>query len=261
MTLYPISSLKQVMNIPTAPEEFNGQTIRFTTDGLQLSGTLHLPQVFRPPLVIGCHGLMSDSNSPKQLALARECNRYGLAFFRFDHRGCGASEGVFTEVTSLASRCNDLKRAVEVLRRRDDVGRALGFFGSSFGGAVCAAVAAQIAADALVTFAAPLHSDFMRSAHPTAAGPRFETHELDRRRLVFDIRPILKHVKNVLIIHGDADELVPVAHALAFHAAAGKPKELVLQAGGDHRMSDPTHQATFISRTVQWLRAGLLTNA
>ncbi len=86
------------------------KAISFHSDGLILKGTLHLPTVDHPPVVIGSHGLYSNQDSPKQIALARACNTLGMAYFRFDHRGCGSSQGEFDPVTSLAARCTDLKR-------------------------------------------------------------------------------------------------------------------------------------------------------
>ena len=66
--------------------------ITFSSNGFLLSGALHLPTTDLPPVVIGSHGLLSNSSSPKQIQLARKCNEYGIAFFRFDHRGCGQSD-------------------------------------------------------------------------------------------------------------------------------------------------------------------------
>jgi alpha-beta hydrolase superfamily lysophospholipase len=96
--------------------------IAFLSDDLLLQGTLHLPAAPRPPLVIGCHGLHSNKDSPKQIALARACNRLGLAYFRFDHRGCGRSQGEFEKVTSLSARCRDLRNALDTVRNRAEIG-------------------------------------------------------------------------------------------------------------------------------------------
>ena len=227
------------------------------SDGLRLSGTLHLPGTERRPIVIGCHGLMSDSNSPKQIALARQCNQLGLAYLRFDHRGCGTSEGRFSEVTSLASRCNDLTAAVELVKNRPEIGNTIGLFGSSFGGTVCLAAADSLKVSALVTFAAPIRSDFIH-ASSRAASPNQTVHpKLDPHRLRFDLTPKLKSIKSIHIFHGQDDEVVPVAHAHEIYAAANPPKRLTVQIGGDHRMSDTTFQKTFIRQAAEWLNAGL----
>ena len=113
------------------------RNITFTSNGLSLRGILHHPSIPMPPVVIGSHGLFSSGNSPKQIALAKACNARGIAFFRFDHRGCGQSEGVFKEVTSLEARCNDLISAIKTIQLRKDAGDRISLFGSSMGGAVC----------------------------------------------------------------------------------------------------------------------------
>ena len=107
--------------------------INFKSDGFILHGLLHIPaDSVLPPVVIGSHGLFSTSESPKQVALAKECNDNGIAFFRFDHRGCGASEGDFKEVTSLKGRSDDILNALDIIRERHDIGEKTGLFGSSF---------------------------------------------------------------------------------------------------------------------------------
>ena len=102
--------------------------ITFLSDGFELHGTLHLPAAERPPVVIGSHGLLSSSSSPKQIALARACTAAGIAYFRFDHRGRGKSEGVFKKVTSIEARCADLLCAIKCIQSRADTGSKLGLF-------------------------------------------------------------------------------------------------------------------------------------
>ena len=224
-------------------------------DGVRLAGTLHLPDRPCSPLVIGCHGLLSDRRSPKQLALAQACNREGMAFFRFDHRGCGDSSGVLERDTSLEARCRDLLGAIGHLARRPDVAGPFGLFGSSMGGAVCLAVAARAAVGPLVTFAAPVRSTPLLAA---AAAPQVPA-EMRRMAEVlgppFDLAPELPQLRNLLVVHGEADPVVPVAHAREIYAAVGEPKRLVLQAGGDHLMSDPRHQQEFMHAALRWLTA------
>ena len=79
-------------------EPFRQENISFNSDSLKLKGVLHLPDDGQPPVVIGSHGLYSSGSSPKQIALAEQCNRLGIAYFRFDHRGCGSSQGEFERV-------------------------------------------------------------------------------------------------------------------------------------------------------------------
>lgn len=225
-------------------------------DGVRLVGTLHLPERRPARLVIGCHGLLSERRSPKQVALADACCRSGLAFFRFDHRGCGDSGGKLETDTSLEARCRDLLGAIGHLARRPDVAGPFGLFGSSMGGAVCLAVAARAAVGPIVTFAAPVRSTPLLAA---AAAPGVPA---DVRRMAevlgppFDLAPELSKVHHLLVVHGESDAVVPVAHAREIHAAAGAPKRLLLQPGGDHPMSDPRHQEEFMRAAAAWLTTG-----
>jgi hypothetical protein len=228
------------------------ERISFLSDGLSLAGALHLPQCEAPPTVIGSHGLFSSGDSPKQMALARRCNEHGIAFFRFDHRGCGRSEGQFSRVTSFEARVRDLRCAVDLIRARADTGRRIGFFGSSLGGAVCLSLAESLGIRALVTVAAPVDSASVNiDISPADDGMRLDT-VLDKNSFHFDISGHLTGIHNCLIVHGDNDDVVPVSHSKCIYRHASGPKKLIVQTSGDHRMSDFNHQQAFVRQAVRW---------
>ena len=235
-------------------ENFRTEDISFGADGLKLSGFLHLPAGSRPPLVVGSHGLLSSSRSPKQIALAHQCNQLGIAYFRFDHRGCGSSEGEFDRVTSLEGRCRDLVAAVEAVKNRIDTGSRLGFFGSSMGGTVCLSTTSDLAADAMVTFAAPIRSDLKGSPLELSRSEIV----FDTARRHFDITQRLAAISNILIFHGDADDVVPVEHAREIYGCATQPKRLIIQKQGDHPMSDAAHQKKFVRESALWFKQHLI---
>ena len=231
--------------------------IKFSCDGFELQASLHLPPVDRPPVVIGVHGLFSNRNSPKQIALANECNRHNLAFLRIDHRGCGESQGEFDAVTSLEARCRDLMKAIELMKTSNEIGDRIGLFGSSMGGAVCLAVAATLGLTPIVTVAAPVRSTHIQNAieipeahnHP---GPQFAA-----RKNSFDISKKLSKIRNILLFHGEKDTLVPLDHAREIFRCVGDPKKLIVQKNGDHRMSDPLHQQEFVHKSALWFKSGM----
>ena len=232
------------------------QTISFTVDGFTLRGVLHTPPKsaaeIRPAVVIGSHGLLADMQSPKQLALADRLTAMGLAYFRYDHRGCGGSEGEFARDTTLEARCRDLQGAIALMRSRPQLGNRVGLFGSSLGGAVSLAVAAATAVDALVTVAAPVSLMLKgQNLQPPAEEMRLSP-EFYRRNLSFSIRDRLKQISRVLIIHGENDRVVPKAHAEEIYSHAGNPKAFILQARGDHRISAPHHQQQFLDEATAW---------
>ena len=215
------------------------ETVAFKSDEYTLMGSLHLPSEKPAPFVIGCHGLIADRRSPKQVGLAHACCRQGIGYFRFDHRGCGESQGEFNRVTSLEGRQLDLMNAIQLVRSLDACNGVIGLFGSSMGGTVCLSVYHAENITATVVVAAPLHSRFPQAAN----------HHL---KVSFDITTEIKQVKNIHIFHGEHDEVVPQAHARTLYELASQPKKLTIQLAGDHRMSNPEHQSTFIRESVDW---------
>lgn len=234
-------------------DPFRHENISFNSDGLELRGVLHLPDDRQPPVVIGSHGLYSSSSSPKQIALAEQCNRLGIAYFRFDHRGCGSSEGEFDLVTSLEARCRDLIAAAETINNRIDTGYRLGLFGSSMGGTVCLSAASLVAAAAVVTFAAPVRSN-LPGRRSELSGPDIF---FDAAKRQFDITGGLAKISNILIFHGEADDVVPVSHAREIYQLTRKPKKIIIQKQGDHPMSNREHQKEFVRKAAFWFKHGL----
>ena len=228
------------------------QEITFTSDSLRLHGTLSKPDIRRPPIVIGSHGLLSNIDSPKQIRLAQACNQCNIAFFRFDHRGCGQSQGVFQDVTNLKARCNDLSAAIKVMQSRNDIGDQIGLFGSSLGGAACLTVAARLKVNALVIVASPLRSRGLINVSQSDDEFGALPFSFYQKNLQFDISDSLSSAHTILILHGDDDTIVPIANAHEALAKAGNPKKLIIQKNGDHRMSNPEDQQHFIRQAVSW---------
>ncbi len=234
------------------------QEITFSSDDLSLKGTLHLPQnVLDPPVIVGSHGLFSDSNSAKQIALAEACTAHGMAYFRFDHRGCGQSAGDFRGVTTFEGRCHDLLDAVSIIRQRTDVGKRIGVFGSSLGGAVCLATAKQGGFSAIITFAAflnsvPLIKHFENTDETADQDARMK--DVEPERLRFDIPEKHPAFRNILIFHGDSDKIISPSEAHRIYARSQMLKRLILLRDGDHRMSLKENQEKFIREAVAWYK-------
>ena len=227
------------------------EEIAFTSDDFLLKGFLHLPPAAQPPVVIGCHGLFSDKQSPKQIELAHRRIQNNIAYFRFDHRGCGESNAPFEVLTSLNARCADLKAASTLLKTRIDLsGDQMGLFGSSMGGTVCLASAADLGVNAVVTWAAPIRSADL--VQENAA--RSEDSNIPFKKNPFDISARLAGLRNILIFHGDADETVPLSHADEINRSVGNPKKLVILPQSDHRMSRPAAQKKFIQVACDWFK-------
>lgn len=240
----------------TEPEGIQRE-ITFTSGDFHLKGVLHLPaEAANPPVVIGSHGLFSSSSSPKQLQLARDCTAAGIAFFRFDHRGCGASEGNFRDVTSFDARCNDLLSAIKIMKEQKDLGKQTALFGSSLGGAACLNVFKKTGISAMVTFAAPLKSAPVMKAIEKSEDPNLK--EVNFAALQFDLSAKIAGVHHILIFHGDSDKIVPPSEAHRLYQKAVLPKRIIMLRNGDHRMSGLDNQEKFFREAVEWYRRWLL---
>jgi alpha-beta hydrolase superfamily lysophospholipase len=239
------------MASPAPQSAFEQQPFALTCDDLRLSAVLHLPPADDPPVVIGSHGLFSSGDSPKQIDLAERLNASGIAFLRLDHRGCGQSEGDFEVVTTLAGRVRDLKAAVRTLEQRQGERLRLGLFGSSFGGSTCLAAAGVLRPARVVTLAAPIDSlSLIAAARQQSSAPLPPPFE--REAFQFDLSDRLAGLHNLLVIHGENDEVVPLDHGRRIYSAARDPKQLIINPGGDHRVTRPEHQRTFVDACQNW---------
>jgi dipeptidyl aminopeptidase/acylaminoacyl peptidase len=59
----------------------------------------------------------------------------------------------------------------------------------------------------------------------------------------------------VLILHGDADDVVPVKEAHELHDCLGGVKRLSILQGTDHRLSNPALMQRAMEEALDWLTA------
>ncbi len=234
------------------------QKINFISEGLMLKGILHLPDIKNPPLVVGSHGLEGSKESAKQKVLSRILVKNNIAFFRFDHRGCGESEGDFIKETSLEKRTIDYLNAVQHILDLEKTSRDIAMFGSSMGGAtcinvweklikmdinLCGAILCSAPVKSRTIENIPLHGNDNRPALPLS---------FFKKNLLFNIINKAGQLSNILIFHGDADTTVPVSNARDIYQAAKKPKKLIIHQNGDHQMTSKKDQKEFEIESIAW---------
>ncbi len=232
--------------------------VDFNCLGFTLSGVLHLPEAKNPPLVVGSHGFEGTKASAKQMVLAQTLPPKGIAFFRFDHRGCGQSQGNFLTETSLEKRRQDLIYALDHVLSLGVTSSRIALFGSSMGGAaiinawesiqkkdltLCGAVLCSAPLQSLTIEKIPTQANGDRPALPLS---------FFAENLLFDLTPQARELSNLLIFHGDADEVVPVSNAHNIYKLAKDPKQLIIHANGDHPMSSEQDQEDFNLRSADW---------
>jgi len=243
------------------------EKISFTNGrGDTLSGVLHHAEN-NPSrgAVILCHGMESDKNSEKLVFLSRELARMGMLALRFDFSYVGESSGKFEDIT-YSGELDHLKAAYNFARNRHPGKTAV--LGSSMGGTVALMFAAQEpTVAALVTVSAPLHPEKFPDRILTAAQLREWRQRgfifYNRQRLNVSLLQDLESIDvpacarkvtcPVLILHGDADNVVPVQEAYRLHDCLTGPKRLSILQGSDHRLSNPAMMERAMNEALDWL--------
>jgi fermentation-respiration switch protein FrsA (DUF1100 family) len=226
--------------------------IRTISEGKKIYGILHLPKDPSPPCVIASHGLFSSKESDKFVALGEFFSAQGIALIRYDHQGCGESEGDLSSTTA-SSRIKDLEAIFELAANHPLLGDRLGLLGSSMGGFISIFKgAADFRVKALALWATPSHLGGTRDREDEqnpSLGDKFYR-DLDR----YDATGTIKKVGNCLLLHGEADELVPLTQAEELYQAAHPPKHLEVFPGGDHRFTDSLHRLRAIRISLEWFQ-------
>lgn len=158
--------------------------------------------------------------------LKRFHDRLGCHIFIFDYSGYGLSRGTPDERTLY----HDARAALAYLRGRSDVDRRrIIYFGKSLGGAVAVDLAAREPPHRLIAQSTFTSLRAMARWHY----PWLPTDWLVQSRYA-SLAKIGKVAAPTLIVHGDADDVVPVGEGQALFTAAREPKRRLIVAGAGH---------------------------
>lgn len=193
-----------------------------TADAVRLHGWW-VPAPGARRTVLHLHG--NAGNISHRLQLLQVLHELGVNVLLFDYRGYGRSDG---QPTEAGLRLDAEAAWAYLTQQRGIAAQDIVLHGQSMGGPFAAWLAARARPAALV-----LESTFT-SVPDMAAQLYWWLPGRWLARLRLDTLAALAEVRcPVLVIHSDADEIIPYAHGERLYAAAREPKRQ-LRIGGDH---------------------------
>lgn len=230
--------------------------IRTISEGNKIYGILHLPRNPSPPCVIASHGLFSSKDSDKFVEIGEVFSAQGIALLRYDHQGCGESEGDLS-ATTVSARIKDLEAVFEVAVNHPLLGDRFGLLGSSMGGFISIFKgAADVRVRALALWATPA----LLEGKPKTMEGKGEVQLQDTfydDAVTYNAERAITGLHNCLLLHGEEDEIVPLSHAETLYQSASSPKHLEVFPGGDHRFIDPQDRRRAIQMSLEWFQRHL----
>jgi fermentation-respiration switch protein FrsA (DUF1100 family) len=149
----------------------------------------------------------------------------GFRVLAVDYRGYGLSTGTPTEEGVY----RDADAAVRHVAAQRTPGRPLVFWGRSLGASIAASAARVVVPDALV-----LESGFPDKASVVRDQPVLRALNLFGAYRFSTVERLRGFQKPVLVIHGDADSIIPFALGKELFDRIDAPKEFVRISGADH---------------------------
>ncbi len=215
--------------------------------GETLDYTFHNPgNQSRDILIIG-HGVTGNKDRPFVIALAEAVASEGMAVLRFSFSGNGSSGGDFRECT-ISKEIEDLNAVVTAAVNN---GYRVTYAGHSMGGAVGVLAAARderikhlISLAGMVNTKDFYDREFGEETPDEGcmweeqSCPLSSTYKND----MYEIGSVVSKASEVkvpwLLIHGDADDVVPIEDSRQIFAQANDPKKIIEIPGANHVFSE-----------------------
>jgi alpha/beta superfamily hydrolase len=212
--------------------------------------------------IIG-HGVTGNKDRPWAIGLAEALEKAGINALRFSFAGNGNSGGKFEDCT-ISKELKDLKAVVDAAE--DEGYHRICYIGHSMGAAVGVLSAAKDERIVLlVSLAGMVHTkSFLEREfgdQKPGKGCMWDDESCPLSQAFADdmvkINNVLSKTEKIevpwLIVHGDADDVVPVEEGQEIYANAYEPKDLVILPGVDHVFSGDG-LALMTEAVVTWLK-------
>ena len=235
--------------------------------GETLAGTLHLPQRGSKRGVVLGHCFTCTRHTSILRRVAADLADAGFIALRFDFSGNGQSDGEFAQ-SNYSKQVAEMKTAAD--RVAAEGAEWIGAAGHSLGGLISFLYASQNQTPRAVCVIGSRISS-MRAAHFLSPAQREilekngEVSFTSRGRFLtitedffsdasgFDLPQLLSAFnKPLMMIHGDQDEIIPVAEAFRAQEVNGGRIRLEILSGADHMFSDKQHRIEAGRLAASW---------
>lgn len=210
-------SLRMLFPRPPARYERTADHFHLTApDGVKINARFWANPAAKHTILF-CHGNGEDLGSVS--TYLEDYHKQGYAILSWEYRGYGYSGGEPDEPSTYA----DAELALDWLRQRGVPMRSVILYGYSLGGGPATELARRHEVGGLVLEATFVSAYRVMTRWPLVYGDKFKNIEK------------LPHVKcPVLVLHGTADEMIPLWHGEALFAAAREPKAKYFAPGATH---------------------------
>jgi len=172
----------------------------------------------------------------------------GFAVTAFDYRGYGISTGRPTE----HGLYRDVEGVVETFTKSVPKGAAIVYWGRSLGVTMAAhAATVHKPAGVILESGFPDARALLRSSPPLAFLGLFSSYRFPTAALLSR----LQEPTPTLVMHGDADTVIPFELGRKLFEGIREPKQFVTIRGGDHNDAVPSDPATYWSAVDRFVRS------
>jgi alpha-beta hydrolase superfamily lysophospholipase len=184
-----------------------------------------------------------------KLAFIRTLLDAGVSVFTYEPRGFGLSEGK----PSVSSVCEDGVTAFDFLTETQGYKpERIILYGVSLGAAVATYVSTKRQAGGLILQSG--FSSLERIAKETVPLLHIYPSWLFPQPSMNTAEILAKPHPPLLILHGEKDRLIPIAHSRRIFAMAASPKQFVVCPHSTHTSIDPSDRKMFVSTLSDFIR-------
>lgn len=213
--------------------------IKIQSSNNMLHGVLAKPETPFDRGVVFLHG-GGEANTTRYEYLQNRLVEAGIASLAFDMRGCGQSEGQFSD-SSLANRVLDAEQAIKVFSQETGLRTdQIFFWGSSMGAHVACRLCNALHVRGLVLQSPAAYGE---AAEPLLLGPEF-TAEISKPNSWSGspaIKELSKFTGRVFVVFGKSDTVIPEEVKMLFKESIKPSDVFAVLDGGTHTLLKPSN--------------------